>query len=99
MRMIGRSKMNEWLHWHGPRLDIVRCLCITKETKHLKIKYNKHLILIRLDFVYTGDISNYQLIGRSKIIALLPNMTPSRMLLYVSTSPKKQKIQQTSNFN
>ena len=66
MRMIGRSKMNEWLHWHGPRLDIVTCLCITKETKHLKIKYNKHLILIRLDFVYTGDISNYQLIGRFK---------------------------------
>ena len=58
MRMIARSKMNEWLHWHGPRLDIVRCLCITKETKHLKIKYNKHLILIRLDFVHTGDISN-----------------------------------------
>ena len=80
--MIGRSKMNEWLHWHGPRLDIVRCLCITKETKHLKIKYNKHLILIRLDFE----------IERSKMNALLPDMTPNRMLLYVSTSPKKQNI-------
>jgi len=42
-------------------------------------------------------------IERSKMNALLPDMTPNRMLLYVSTSPKKQnilkKIQQTSNFN
>ena len=51
---------DEWMVIWKDRDDVVRCLCIAKETKQNIEKYNKHIILIKFQFVYPDcDVSYY----------------------------------------